>query len=119
MTRCLVVDDNTAFAENVAEILREWGEDPVVATTAIEALELLGGAAFDLLLSDFKMPVMDGVQLIREARRIQPKLMAIILSAYANDAVLEQARGEGCLAVLCKQPFPLEQLQQLFQGLPN
>src|ERR1700694_2193535 len=111
MARCLVVDDNSAFAENLAEILSDWGEESVVATSGPSALDLLQAGGFYHLLVELRMPVMDGVQVIREARRIQPNIASVIISAYANDLDLQRARPEGCMAVFCKQPFPFKELK--------
>jgi len=115
MERCLVVDDNVEFAENLAEILLSWCGEAVIATDPNSAIQLLASKPFDLLVSDLKMPLMDGLQLIRKAHQLQPKLLSVIVTAYANDHSLERALEEGCIAVLCKQPLPLEQLRTLIK----
>jgi len=115
MERCLVVDDNAEFAENLAEILLSWCGEAVIATDPNSAIQLLASRPFDLLVSDLKMSVMDGLQLIRKAHQLQPRLISVILTAYASDRCLERAREEGCSAVFCKQPLPLEQLRALIK----
>src|SRR6516165_4751933 len=64
MERCLVVDDNAEFAENLAEILLSWCSEAIIATDPNSAIELLASKPFDLLVSDLKMPAIDGLQLI-------------------------------------------------------
>jgi len=115
MERCLVVDDNAEFAENLAEILLSWCGEAIIATDPNSAIELLASRPFDLLVSDLKMPAIDGLQLIRKARQLQPRLVSVIITAYACDRSLERAREEGCSAVFCKQPLPPEELRALIE----
>jgi len=74
MGRCLVVDDNAEFAENLAEILLDWCGEVMVANDGPQAIQLLGAQPFDLLVTDLKMPRMDGLQLVRSAQQMQPNL---------------------------------------------
>ena len=102
MRHYLVVDDNAAFAENTAEILREQGASVTVATTGAQALAEAASTQFDAVVTDMRMPHMGGVELLRALRRLDPGLPAVVLTAYASDASLGEARGEGLYAVLQK-----------------
>ena len=115
MRRYLLIDDNAAFAENLAEIVRDAGALAVVAPSGAEALRLAGESRFDALLTDMRMPVMSGAQLVHAVRRIDPGLPAIVVTAYTGEDDLEAARQEGLLAVLPK-PAPLERLLVLLAG---
>lgn len=112
MRSYLIVDDNRAMAENIAEIVRESGGDAVATDSAQEALRLVEGRAFDALLTDVRMPTMDGVELIRTARRADPGLPAILFTAFTHDEALRAAREQGPLAVLPK-PVPVPGLLEL------
>jgi CheY-like chemotaxis protein len=112
MRRYLIVDDNLAFAENLAEIIRDNGDETVVVTDGRTALEHVRASRFDALISDMKMPVMSGAELVHELRRIDPGLPALVITAYTNDDDLKAARQEGLLAVLPK-PVPIERLLSL------
>ena len=112
MRSYLIVDDNRAMAENIAEIVRERGEDAVATASSEEALKLVGARAFDALLTDMRMPAMDGAQLIREARRADPGLPAILFTAFTHDEALRAVQEESPLAVLPK-PVPLPTLLDL------
>jgi CheY-like chemotaxis protein len=112
MKKYLVVDDNRAFAENLAEILRDQGAEVTVASTGREALELARSTRFDGLVTDMRMPVMSGAHLVHEIRRIDPELPAIVVTAYTGEDDLLAARQEGLLAVLPK-PAPLQRLIEL------
>jgi len=112
MKKYLVVDDNRAFAENLAEILRDQGAEVTVAGSGSEALELASSTRFDALVTDMRMPVMNGARLVHEIRRLDPGLPAVVVTAYTAENDLLAAREEGLLAVLPK-PTPLEQLVDL------
>jgi CheY-like chemotaxis protein len=112
MRRYLIVDDNRDFAENLAEILRDRGDEVTIATGGAEALALARGTRFDALLTDMRMPLMGGAELVHEVRRLDPGLAALVVTAHAGDDALEAARREGLLAVLPK-PVPLDRLLEL------
>jgi PAS domain S-box-containing protein len=86
--RVLIVDDEADGRALVARILENRGARPVCATTASEALELLAGERFDVLLSDIGMPDMDGFELIRQIRELDKSrrgpIPAIAITAYAR-----------------------------------
>jgi DNA-binding NtrC family response regulator len=110
--RYLIVDDNAAFAENLAEILRDAGAEVTVASDGQQALELARGSRFDALVTDMRMPVMSGARLVHEVRRVDPDLPAIVVTAYTGEDDLLAARDEGLLAVLPK-PAPIDRLLEL------
>jgi DNA-binding NtrC family response regulator len=115
MRSVLIVDDNQAFAENLAEIVGEAGHRAVVVTSGAEALACAQAERFDLLVSDMRMPVMGGAELVHRVRRADPGLPAVVVTAYTNDDDLQAARQEGLLAVLPK-PVPLEHLVELVEA---
>ena len=109
MRHYLLVDDNRAFAENVAEIIRDEGDEVSVVTSGPDALELVRRQKFDAMLTDMRMPVMSGAELVHQTRRADPGLPAMVVTAYSGDEDLRIARQEGLLAVLQK-PVPVEKL---------
>lgn len=112
MRRYLIVDDNQAFAENLAEILGDVGAAVDVASGGAAALDLVAGTRYDVLVSDMRMPVMNGAELVHRIRRLDPGLPAIVVTAYTNDDDLEAARREGLLGILPK-PVPVRRLIEL------
>jgi CheY-like chemotaxis protein len=102
MRTYLIVDDNRDFAENLAEILRDGGDDAVVAESGAEALRRAAERRFDAILTDMRMPLMGGAEVVHEIRRIDPGAPAMVITAHVGDDVLEAARREGLLAVLPK-----------------
>jgi len=112
MRRYLFVDDNLEFAENMVEIMGDCGADCEMAGSGAEAIVRVKQTRFDALVTDMRMPEVGGAVVVREIRRIDPGLPAVVLTAHAGDADLESARREGLLAVLSK-PAPIERLLAL------
>jgi CheY-like chemotaxis protein len=108
----LIVDDNRAFAENVGEIVRDLGDEVSVVDGPRRALQLVRRKRYHAVVSDMRMPVMGGAELIREVRSLDPGLPAIVVTAHVGDADLAAARREGLLAILSK-PVPIGQLLDL------
>jgi PAS domain S-box-containing protein len=72
--RVLVVDDEKALAEMLGELLKILGHEPSLCHSAIHALELLGKSNFDLIISDFRMPGLNGQQFFEQIRQKHPAL---------------------------------------------
>lgn len=102
----LVVDDNEELAENLAEILELDGLEAATAGSAEEALDVLAKNDFGLVLTDVRMPGMDGVTLLRLVRERWPGLPVIVMTAYTREVDLERARAHGALQVLKKPVEP-------------
>jgi CheY-like chemotaxis protein len=115
MRHYLLLDDNWAFAENLAEILRDEGDAATVVTDGAEALARVKDTRFDALLTDMKMPGMSGAAAVHHIRRVDPGLAAVVITAYPGENDLEAARREGLLAVLPK-PVPLQALMELLKA---
>jgi DNA-binding NtrC family response regulator len=116
MRSYLIVDDNVALADNLAEIIRDSGDaDVVVADSGEHAMALVAQRRFDALVTDMRMPVMSGAELVHHLRHIDPGLPAIVVTAYTSDDDLEAARHQGLLAVLPK-PAPLSRLIELVRA---
>jgi CheY-like chemotaxis protein len=108
----LIVDDNPTFAENMGEILRDGGDEAVVAQSGAEALAAARGRRFDAILTDMRMPLMGGAEVVHELRRLDPGAPAMVITAHVGDDAIEAARREGLLAVLPK-PVDVPRLLEL------
>jgi len=93
MARILVAEDEEAVRALVARALLENGHDVVTAADGGAALEALGRARgqFDLLLTDIKMPVMDGIALALATARNYPDVVILLMTGYADQR--ERAHG--------------------------
>jgi two-component system, NtrC family, response regulator AtoC len=84
MARILVVDDDDGVRSFVAEALESDGHDVRQASDAGEALRRLGAESFHVLLTDLRMPGLDGIALVRRARAEQPELEIVVLTAHGS-----------------------------------
>jgi two-component system response regulator PilR (NtrC family) len=80
--RILVVDDEETAREELAEAIRDAGMEVATAENGRRGLELAGEMAFDVCVTDIRMPEMDGIELLERLRRTSPKTLTIILTAY-------------------------------------
>ena len=98
----LVVDDEAAIAELLSAMCRRDGHDVIVCTSSRDARAQLEAGAFDLLITDIVMPPPDGLQLVREARALHPKLMAIAVTGYTGRHTLSEALTAGASELMFK-----------------
>jgi len=108
--RVLIVDDEPDMVENCARILGRSGYDCVTTTDPRRALALLESERPDLLLTDLKMPEMDGMTLLRHARELDPAMPVIMITAHASIESAVAAIKEGAFDYLPK-PVSLEELR--------
>lgn len=109
MERILILDDEADMLETCRRILAAAGHESIATTDPHEALELLERERPDLLLTDLRMPSMDGIDLLRRAHEIDPSLPVIMLTAYATIESAVATVREGAFDYLAK-PFTLDQL---------
>lgn len=115
----LIVDDEFANCENLTDILElaghqvEWATRP---TDAIERVREAGRHYFDLLLLDFRMPEMNGAQLLEKLKEIDQDLTAILISAYSETDEFTPGDRQRFVNVLTK-PVDIQQLNQTIDRL--
>src|SRR5207237_5858010 len=100
--RILVVDDEPDMVENLVRILRREGYRCSSATEASKALELLEGQRPDLLLTDLKMPEVDGMELLRRAHALDSAMPVIMITAFSTIESAVAAIKEGAFDYLPK-----------------
>ena len=108
--RVLVVDDEADMVENCVRILGRAGYDCLTANDGRRALALLESERPDLLLTDLKMPELDGMELLRRARELDPALPVIMITAFASIESAVAAVKEGAFDYLPKT-FSVDQLR--------
>ena len=108
--RVLVVDDEPDMVENCARILKRSGYQCLTATDPHRALTLVEAEHPDLLLTDLKMPGMDGMELLRRARENDPALPVILITGFASIESAVAAIKDGAFDYLPKN-FSVDQLR--------
>jgi signal transduction histidine kinase len=104
--RLLIADDEAPQRLALRETLADRGYLATGVGSAREALDALGTGAYDLLLTDLRMPGMDGVELLRAAAKIDPDLVAVVMTGHGSIATAVDAMKAGALDYILK-PFSL------------
>lgn len=104
----VIVDDEPVNLMLLEEIARLDGYEPLTFMLPLEALEHLKNSRTDLLIVDYNMPLMDGITLLKEARKYQNDLMSIMITANNQEAVRIEALQEGINDFLTKPFSPTE-----------
>jgi CheY-like chemotaxis protein len=111
--KILLVDDEVLVRAGTAMMLDEIGHEVIEAASGKQAIAILTDHPhFDLVISDFRMPDMDGMQMIIEARKLVPGLKAILMTGYDADDPRFAELQAGSLS----KPFGLEDLETAILG---
>ncbi len=109
--RILVVDDENVIRALLVDILAEDGYSVETASNGADALSILKNVDnFVILFTDIMMPEMDGIELIREARKIRPTLIPIVMTGFATLETARAAVKEGAYDYVLK-PFSLSEIK--------
>ncbi|MGO9455285.1 MAG: sigma-54-dependent transcriptional regulator [Candidatus Binataceae bacterium] len=115
MARILIVDDGKNIRHTLAAFFEKRGYEVQTAGSGAEALSLQSrGRGFDLILTDYRMAEMNGLELLREAKRRDPNVAVILMTAYANVQNAVSAIKAGAYDYLAK-PFSLDQLDHVVE----
>jgi two-component system chemotaxis response regulator CheY len=111
--RIVVVEDSGSIREAIAFALQKSGFEVSSAANGLEATELLDGGKFDLVLTDYHMPEMNGLELIRwvRAKEQYKRIPILVLTTENQREVILQARQTGASGWIPK-PFEIEKLIQ-------
>lgn len=114
--RQLIIDDNEELAENIREVLEMEFEDVEVdlAPTGERALELITQHEYDLVMTDMRMPGIGGAEVVRRIQELRPGTPILVMTAYAEDRLLEDAQDSGAFGVVLK-PIDLGRLVETIQ----
>lgn len=107
----LVVDDDINLRELLLDTLNSIGYRAEAASDGFEALERLQKTDFDLVISDVKMPGMDGVTLLKKIRRHHPDMPVLFITGVVAPEIIGQASPDGFLA----KPFRISHMEQLIE----
>jgi len=108
--RILVVDDESTLLDLLRTACEADGPDVTTAETSLLAKDFLSAHKVDLLITDIVMPPPDGLQLVRDARALQPNLMAIVMTGHSSKYTLEEVLASGASDLLIK-PFRVQELR--------
>jgi CheY-like chemotaxis protein len=114
----LIVDDDLGMLKTLEYIFTELGYDVVAVGDGVKAVERLKERTFDLALADLRMPDMNGVEVLREIKRIAPDTTTLMMTAYTMHELVEEAKKEGAKTIFTK-PLDLDYVISYTENLRN
>lgn len=114
--RVLVVEDEASVAAMVADFVRELGGRPVEARTAEEALRILDGVRFDVIVLDLRLPGMSGLDFLQLSAIRDAGIPVVVMSGVATETEAREALRLGALEFL-RKPVRLERLAGILTNL--
>jgi DNA-binding NtrC family response regulator len=107
--KILIVDDEKSMRTSLALALRSPSYETRQVESGLEAIECLQNTSYDLLITDYKMPKMDGLQLMKKIKKEYPFLPVLVISADAPVQEFIEAGASGFL----QKPFHVDEIKNL------
>jgi CheY-like chemotaxis protein len=107
----LVVDDEPGIRTMIQFELSQQGYDILTAESGAKALEILNGRTVNLILTDMRMPQMDGLELVSRVRQILPTIPIVLMTGFVEERVrkVQEQKVSGTL----NKPFTIDQLAEM------
>ena len=113
--RIMVVDDNEGMRVTLEAIVEDEGYLVTGVDNGHRAIELVQGAAYDLVFMDIKMPGINGVDTYREIKKLSPGSVVVMMTGFSVEDLVKEALDEGAYAVIYK-PFAAEQIIDIMRA---
>lgn len=110
MKKILIVDDQLGIRLLLTELFKKEGYETAQAANGAEALDYLQKVRPDLVLLDMKIPGMDGLEILRRIREIDKTLKVIMMTAYGELDMIQEAKDLGALKHFTK-PFDINEIR--------
>ena len=109
--RVLIVDDEQHMRVALFEALTRNGHEVAVAENGRMALDMVARERLDLVITDIRMPEMEGIELLRRVKALQPELPVVIMTGFATVDTAVEAMKQGAFDYILK-PFPVEVIEE-------
>lgn len=110
MQNILIIDDEEDILDTLSDVVSKWGYLPIVARDGQDALNKFDEVPIDLILSDIRMPKVDGLSLLDRIKKISPETIVILLTGYPSVETAVKAMKQGAFDYLTK-PINLDELK--------
>ncbi len=107
--RVLIIEDEKRWCDFLSLLIRQGGWEPVAQTDAEESLKVLAQSKFDLVLTDLRMPKLDGIEVLKRIKSAQPDLPVIVITAFSTVEAAIESMKQGAFDYITK-PFNNEQV---------
>jgi len=113
--KILVVDDEQGLREVLSIMLKRTGYDVTSVTDGGEAVDLLNKEIFDLVITDLRMPNVDGMEVLKAAKSASPETVVLVITAFATADSAVEAMKQGAYDYLTK-PFQVDEVQLIIRN---
>lgn len=110
MAEILIVDDEQDILETLPDVLQKWGHHTFIAKNGLEGLKVFKERSLDFVITDVKMPEMDGMELLHKIQELDKNIMVIFLTGYPSLDSAISAMRSGAYDYLVK-PVNLDELK--------
>lgn len=115
--RLLIVDDDLEMLRNVALMLSLEGYYVMTATSGMAASVLIKEHVFDVMITDLRMPIVDGYELVRRTQAIHPQTSIIVTTRYLDDDTKAWIARVGVLGL--EKPYNVHQMSAILRDLTS
>ncbi|WP_108668831.1 response regulator [Peribacillus acanthi] len=109
--KLLIVDDQFGIRILLNEVFQKEGYKTFQAANGIQALDIVTNQAPDLVLLDMKIPGMDGIEILKRMKKLNPDIRVIIMTAYGELDMIQEAKDLGALTHFAK-PFDIDDMRK-------
>ncbi len=109
--RLVIIDDEPIVGRRLKQVFSKMGYHVDIFTNPLYALEFMKDNPFDIVITDFKMEELDGMEVLRRAKQLNPKSRVIIITGYARPETAKEAFKSGVFDFMVK-PFRLDELKE-------
>lgn len=116
MDRILIVDDEQSMRDFLSIMLKKEGYDVHVAGNGADAVKLIHAEIFDLVITDVKMPQMDGIGVLKVVKEMSPETIVIMITAFATTETAVEAMKLGAYDYIIKSaPFKVDEIKLIIE----
>ncbi len=106
----IIIDDEPIVGRRLKQVFTKMGYHVEIFTNPLDAVEYMKDNPFDVVVTDFKMEEIDGMEVLRKAKELNPAVRVIIITGYAKPETAKEAFQSGVFDFMVK-PFRLEELK--------
>jgi len=108
--KILLIDDDEWIRDSLGIFFEAEGCSIAAVETAEEGLEAIRSQDYDIIITDYKLPGMDGIEFLRQIQTSKPNAIKILITAYKSELVIEEAKKAGVQHLIAK-PFTSETIE--------
>ncbi len=109
--RLIIIDDEPIVGKRLKQVFSKMGFHVEIFTNPLSALEFMENNPFDIVVTDFKMEELDGMEILGRAKQLNPQARVIIITGYAKPETAKEAFKSGVFDFMVK-PFRLDELKE-------